>query len=85
MESLVDLTISVNQVRVVYREHIIDGDVDIDTSKTILILEEGHFDGWNVAESAFLRDLLDDLATVFDKLVLVVGHPAVEDDDDIDV
>jgi hypothetical protein len=85
VESLVNLTVSVDQVRVVYREHIIDGDVDVDAGKTILILEEGHFDGWNVAKSAFLRHLFDDLAAVFDKLVLVVGHPTVKYDDDINV
>lgn len=50
-----------------------------------MILQEGHLDRWNVAQSAFLGHLLYDLSTVFDKLMLVVSHPAMKDNDDIDV
>jgi len=39
VESLVDLTIRVDQIRVVHREHIVYRDVDINASFTVLVLE----------------------------------------------
>ena len=66
MESLVDLTICVNQVGIVHREHIIDGDVDIDASFAVLVFEQGNFNCGDVAKSPFFRDLLYDFSTVFD-------------------
>lgn len=85
VESLVDLAVSVDQVRVVHGQDVVDRDVDIDAAQAVLVLQQGHFDRRNVAQSAFLSDLLYDLAAVFDELVLVVCHPAVEHDDDVDV
>ena len=85
MEPLVNLAVCIDQITVIHSEDVIDADIYIYARETILVLEQGHFDGRYVAKSAFLSNLLDNLTTVFDKLVLVVCHPAVEDNYDIDI
>ena len=83
MEPLINLAVRINQVAVVHGENVIDTNVDIDPREAILVLEQGHLDGWNVAQSSFFGDLLDDLPAVFDQLVLIVSHPTMEHNDDI--
>ena len=83
VEPLVNLAVRINQVAVVHGEDVIDANVDIDPREAILVLEQGHLDCWNVAQSTLLGDLLDDLPAVFDQLMLIVCHPTMENNDDI--
>ena len=85
VETLVDLTVSIDQVRVVHGKDVVDANVHVNPSQAVLVLEQWHFYSWHVAESPFLRNLLYDLSTVFDQLVLVVSHSAMKDNDDIDI
>ena len=65
VESLVHLAVRVDQVRVVHGQDVIDAYIDVNSSKTILVLQERYLDGWHVAESSLLCNTLDDLTTVF--------------------
>lgn len=85
VESLIDLAVCVDQVTVVHSKDIIDANVDIDACELVLVLEQRHFYGGNIAQGTFFGHRLDYLAAVFDKLMLVVGHATVEHNDDIDV
>ena len=66
VEPLINLAVRINQVAVVHGEDVIDANVDIDAREAVLVLKQGHLDGWNVAQSTLLGDLLDDLPAVFD-------------------
>lgn len=85
VESLIDLTVSVYQVWIVHGQNVIDANIDIDSCRAVLVLEQRYFNCGNIAQGAFLCNLLNNLAAVFDKLVLVVGHSTMEHNDDIDV
>jgi len=85
VEPLLYLAVSVDQIGVVHREHVVDADVHVDARLAILVLEQGYFDRGHIAKRALLRHRLNDLATMFDQLVLVIRHPAMEDNDDIDI
>lgn len=85
MESLVDLTMSINQVTVVHGQNVVHTKVDIDPSLAVFILQEGHFNSRDIAQSPLLGNLLYNLATLSDELVLVVGHSVVKYYNDIDI
>ena len=78
VEALVDLAISIDEVWVVHCQNVIDANVNVNARQTILIFQKWNFYGRNIAQSALPGDLLDDLTTMFDQLVLIVGHPTVE-------
>lgn len=85
MESLVDLTVSVDQVTVVHSQNVVYTKVDINPSLAVFILQEGHFNSRDIAQSPLLRNLLYNFATLSDELVLVVGHSVVKYYYDIDI
>lgn len=85
VEPLVDLAVGVDQITVIHSEDVVDTDIYIYAREAVLVLEKGHLDGWDVAKSSLFGNLLYNLPTVFDELMLVVSHPAMENNDDIDI
>ena len=49
VEPLVNLAVSVDQVAIVHRQYIVHADVHVNASQTVLVLEKGDLDGWDVA------------------------------------
>ena len=49
VEPLVNLAVSVDQVAIVHSQHIVHADVHVNASQTVLVLEKGDLDGWDVA------------------------------------
>lgn len=85
MESLVDLAVCVDQVRVVCCQHVVHAEIDVDASYRVFVLQQRHFDSWNIAESSILCNLLNNSSALTHKLVLIIGHTIVKNDDNIDV
>jgi len=85
MEPLVDLAVSVDQVRVVHSEDVVDREVDINSSLAILILQQGHFNSRHVTQRPLLSNLFDDPPTLSDQLMLIVSHSVVENYHHIDI
>lgn len=83
VKPLVHLAVGINEVRIVHSENIVHTDVNIYASQTVFVFEQGHFYGRHITQSAFISNTLNDLTAMFDQLMLVVGHPIVEDNHQI--
>ena len=80
MESLVYLTVCVDQLRIVHSENIVDAYVNIHRGMEIFVTEDRHFNCWYVTQSAWLGTFLHNFSAVFNQKVLVVRHSVVEND-----
>ena len=85
MEPLIYLTVSIYEIGIVLGENIVHRQIYVNSSQTVLILEQWHLDCRHIAQCPVLGDTFNDFSTVLDELVLIVGHAIVEHDDHIDV
>ena len=85
MESLVNLAVCVDQLRVVHGKNIVDAEVYVCRSVDVFVPKNWHPDCRHVAKCSWLRNFLYDLAAVLDKEMLVVSHPVVEDYTNINI
>ena len=85
VKSLINLTVGVDEIRVVHGQYIVDTDVHIDACLGILVLDQGHFHGRHVTESSPCRHRFYNLSAVFYQLVLIVSHSIVKSNYDVNI
>jgi hypothetical protein len=85
MEALIYLAVGIDKIRIVCSEQVVDAEINIDACLRVFVLQEGYFDCRHITKCAIFGNLFDDRSALSNKLVLVVSHPVVKNNYNVDV